>query len=403
MAIKKKVKKIYANLVAARGKTKLERQLIRRRIMGSPDDDDVVVARHLEKDINKIIQQQNFPQELLRSEKLIVMLVPEHNTMSGGIFSFFSIVEQLRRLQRHHGYDVVTMTRPNPEGETYFRNNNFRNSENVFRFSQIKLCKHVKELYIMLPEYAVAHFCDVLTLSEKAYLGGRKVFINILNQNINLMPDPAHVNDLRRIALDVTQSVAHHAYFSQEMADKYGVPTLLLPAYTDLSSFPKCGFEEKENIIIYSPDAAPYKQACLDRVSADFPDYELIEIKGISFDKFMSLATRCRFAITFGEGFDGYLAQPILQGGIAFAVYNDDFFPGKHFQEYKNIFLTPDEMINNISSVITALISDPHLYRGLNESFSAEYDKLYSLNDYRSRVKMLALRQFEILPRQVAS
>lgn len=318
--------------------------------------------------------------------------------MSGGIYSFFSIVEQMRRLRREHGYDIITMTRPNPFEETYFRNTNFRNSENVYRFSQLQLCLAAEEIYIQVPEYAAATFCEDISGAVRAYLSRRKVKINILNQNVQLMPERDEFKSIYKLTSDVTQSVAHHAYFSQAYADRYRLPTLLLPAYTDLSQYPSCGFAQKEKLIIYSLDEAKHKSACLQKIRVAFPDFELIEIKGIPFDKFMDLATRCTFSITFGEGFDGYLAQPIIQGGIGFAVYNDEFFPSRHFLEYKNIFSSADEMVSRICEVMRELLADPEAYTALNASFAAEYDRLYSVNEYVTQIRKLTLGQFEIFP-----
>lgn len=399
MTFKKRLTKLYANVSAAtRGRNKHERNLIRRQIMMAARGEDLVEVPSDENDIFKMVQQCCFPAEVLKSKRLLVMVVPEHNAMSGGIYSFFSIVEQLRRHKRHHGYDVLTVTRPNGMDLTYFRNTNFRNSENVFRFAQLLQCAEVEDLYLLVPEYEAAYLHLEMSDAEKAYMSGRKVHINLLNQNILLMPEPEKFAPLHQIADQVTQSVAHHSYFTQAVADKFGLPTLLLPAYTDLTPFPKCEFEDKEKLIIYSLDEAAHKVDCLRRLAAEFPDFKLVEIRDMKFDRYMELASSCMFSITFGEGFDGYLAQPILQGGVGFAIYNEEFFPGEHFKEYKNIFASADDMLARICTVMRALMNDPSAYKALNQRFSAEYDKLYSFDDYVARVKMLANKQFEIFP-----
>ena len=163
MSLSLRIRKIYANIAAFRGRTKFERRQIRRRIMGATREDDSVETHHTFCEVNKLIQQSTFPAEVKLAKRLLVLLVPEHNAMSGGIYSIFSIADQLRRLRRVHGYEVVLMTRPNGEGDTYFRNTNFRNSENVYRFSQLVWCKDVEEIYLQIPEYAAANFCDDLS------------------------------------------------------------------------------------------------------------------------------------------------------------------------------------------------------------------------------------------------
>lgn len=346
-----------------------------------------------------VMQDRTFPSELRTAEKVMVILVPQKNGMSGGTFSLFSIAGQLRKLRREHGYEVVVMTLPSREGQTYFRNTNFQNSENIYRFSQIRLLESAREIYLMIPEYAVEYFCRAIAPEQVEFLKSRTlVRVNICNQNINLMPDRELLNRLREIAGIVTQTVAHHAYFSQEVADKYGLPTLLLPAYTDLSAYPPSSFGEKEKLIIYSPDDAPYKNLCLSEIARNMPDYDLVEIRGITFDRFMDLATRCRYSITFGEGFDGYLAQPIYQGGIGFAVYNKEFFPSDDFLKYQNIFSNPDELIENVCGLMRSLEADEKSYCELNRMLLSEYQRLYSFDEYVESIRKLSLHQFDYYP-----
>jgi len=346
------------------------------------------------------MQDISFPLFLEDAARIMVIVVPEHNTMSGGIFSMYSIANIARRLNLQHDYEVVLMTRPNPHNVTYLRQYNFRNSEDVYRFEQIERCQNVKELYLHIPEYATTDFVDLLSNSTLEYLKGReKLYINILNQNIDLMPEADQFINLRNLADELTQSVAHHSYFSQALADKYDLPTLLLPAYTDLSAYTPSTFDEKEKLIIYSLDYAPYKERCLKLIRKQLPDYELLEIRDITFDQYMNLATQCMFSISFGEGFDGYIAQPVHQGGIGFTVYSDDFFPSREFLKYDNFFETEEQMLEQICDKIEHFASNKQAYIDLNVALVDEYDKLYQLEDYISQVGKLINRKFEIYPK----
>lgn len=391
---------MFANVAAIRGGTKLERRRIRSSVMSTYYKNYYrpVLCKCPDELVYSRIQDITFPKELSQAEKIMVIVVPEDNAMSGGIYSFFSIADKMRQLKRFHQYEVVLMTRPNMMRVTYFRNTNFRNSENVYRFDQLVDCVALKEIFLHIPEYMSEHFLGDLSVDIESYLKRRKVYINILNQNIRLMPPKDCYSDLYILSKDVTQSVAHHAYFNQEVANRYGLPTLLLPAYTDLSNYPSMTFEEKEQLIIYSPDEAPYKQECLEKIRREFPDFRLIEIKGITFDCYMDLATRCMFSITFGEGFDGYLAQPIYQGGIGFSVYNDDFFP-ESFRGYENIFPNEGDMIDKICVCMRNLANSVNSYKKLNAELQSEYNKLYSFDDYMNQLKKLSMRDFEIYPR----
>jgi hypothetical protein len=348
-----------------------------------------------------LVQDRAFPGDLLSAQKIMVFVVPEHNAMSGGIYSIFSIADHMRRVKTFHGHDVLVLTRPQPGRLTYFRNTNFRNSENVYRFEQLCLCKGAREIYLHVPEYASEFLMRDLSREERQYLLSREtVHVNLLNQNIKLMPSKECFADLREFCGgSLSQSVAHHAYFTQEIADKYHLPTLLLPPYTDLSAYSPVSFDQKEKLIIYSLDEAPHKRRCLERIARDLPDFALVEIRDISFDRYMDCATRCMFSISFGEGFDGYLAQPIHQGGIGFTVYEPRFFPSDRFRSYENIFTSGDEMVEGICDRILFLSRNREVYRSLNKKWIEEYSKLYDYDDYLEKIKKLAFKEFELFPR----
>ena len=345
------------------------------------------------------VQNQMFPLEAETAEHIMVIVIPEHNEMSGGIYSFFAIAKAAYALRHKHDYQVLLMTRPNRYNATYLKQRNFRNSEIVFRFEQIVRCRGAKTVYLQVPEYAASSFARELNEESFNYLRSReRLYVNILNQKTDLMEEKEAFKDLRSLATELTQSVAHHAYFSQAFADRYTMPMLLLPAYTDLSDYNAIPFGEKDKLIIYSPDEADYREAVLAKLEKGLPDYTLREIRGLTFDHYMDLATRCRFSVTFGEGFDGYLAQPIHQGGVGFAVYNDKYFPFKGLANFDNIFASGEAMASGIVDRIRALESDPEFYRRTNLAMINVYNSLYSREDYLRRIEMLIHRQFELYP-----
>lgn len=337
--------------------------------------------------------------KLQETEHLIVFLVPEINTISGGIYSIFSIAKQSRKFKSIHKSDVIVMTIPNKNNKTYFRQTYFRNEEIVYRFDQLLQFRNLKTLTIHVPEFFSRDFYARISEKERSFIKNiPNTHINILNQNIVLMPKAQEFENLYKLTPNISQTVAHHSYASQEMANRYGLKTLLLPAYTDLSNYPKSGFEEKEDIIIYSPDEHPEKASILELLKKELPKYELIEIWDISFDEFMELVTRAKFGITFGEGFDGYLAQPIHQGGISFAVYNEDFFPDKSYLNFSNIFKSFDELKQNLVVTIKRLESSKQDYTELNQSFVSTMDALYSFEHYCDCIKNFYLGAFDYQP-----
>jgi hypothetical protein len=382
-----RITRIIANFSAIRGRTKADRQIIREKILSK------AASKAHKKDCNcsesKIYataQDLNFPDNLKNAERIIVIIIPERNTISGGILSIFSIAAQIRKTKSHHGHEVILMTGPNAAQSTYFRNTYFQNTENIYRLEQITLCAQANELYIHIPECMSIQFESHLPETVRDYLAcRRKIHINILNQNIEMMPNWRETSKLLKITQNISQSVAHHAYFTQEVADQHGLPTLLLPAYIDLSAYPVSSFKEKEKLIIYSPDEAPHKAECLQKISELLPEFKLKEIRNISFDEFMELATKCMFSVTFGEGFDYYLLQPVQQGGVGFSVYNDNFFPSAEFKRHKSIFPDTNSMLTNICKLMRELSSDELEFSSISTYLRIDIESLYSPAEYKEK------------------
>ena len=124
----------------------------------------------------------------------------------------------------------------------------------------------------------------------------------------------------------------------------------------------------------------------------------LVEIRGISFDKYMELCDALPFSPSLLRGVRRYLAQPIYQGGIGFAVYRPEYFPSEKMRGFANIFDSEDDMIGNIVPRIRLLEKDNALYRKTNRSMMGIYDFLYSKADYLKRIEKLLKREFEIYP-----
>lgn len=342
-----------------------------------------------------LLQDATFPGALESARKVIAVVVPERNVMNGGTYSLFLIAAELRRQKSSHGFDVVVVTRPQAAPITHFRNTHFTNAENVFRFPQLARCARVEEFLLLVPEFVVSDLVDCLDRCERRFLAGvPRLRIHVLNQNIDLMPPREVVDRLRTLSPEVTQSVAHHGYFTREVAERWGLPTMLLPAFTDLSPYPPSPFAAKEKLIIHSPDTAPHKAAVLARLARELPDFELREIRGISFDAFMDLATRCMFSVTFGEGFDGYFSQPMQQGGLSFAIFEERFFPSRDLRDRENLFGDGDDMIARLPEMLRDLSCDEARYRAIGDDWRATIDELYDREDYRQQVSRLVRGEF---------
>ncbi len=333
------------------------------------------------------------------TSSLIIFLIPEFDVMSGGIYSMFSIANISEKFENIHDSRVIIATRPNKKKETIIFNTNFRNDNLIFRFEQITYFKNLTKLILNIPEESCSNFYKLLSPKLIKFLKEIRDFqINILNQNIELMPKKEELKDLYKLTNNITQTTAHHRYCSQEIANRYNLPTSLIPPYTDIRRYQKINFEQKENIILYSPDKISQKNQILETLSKNFPGYKLIQIKDMKFDKYMDLIKRAKYMITFGEGYDGYLAQSMLMNGIGFAVYKKNFFPEEYIFDKPNIFKSFDEMQENITERIKYFEENETARKETIEYFNSIQNSLYNFDNYIDCIEKFYKKQYDYLP-----
>ena len=309
------------------------------------------------------------------TKKLIVFFIPPKNDINGGIMSIFSICKYSREICPDAQCVITTF----PSKVTYERNTFFKNDEKIYRWEQIvNNAKNVKELIIHIPEYFSDKFSTALTNKDFKFLKQiENVQINILNQNIELMPEPEKIKGLYKITNNVTQTIAHDRYATQEVCDKWQIPTHFLSVHIDTSGYRSYAFEEKEKIIVLSPDEAPYKEAIVKKLKQELPDFKLITVENMPFDEYMDLIAKAYFTISFGEGFDGYFNQPQAVRGLGMAVYNSDFFPDESWLELKNVYKSPADMEHNIINDIKDLSANKELYYSLINKMNEKLSTLY--------------------------
>ena len=86
------------------------------------------------------------------------------------------------------------------------------------------------------------------------------------------------------------------------------------------------GYENKEPLLIVSPDGHVRKGEVLQQIAQACPNLRIQVIENLHYEDYMRLVRRAKWSLTFGEGLDGYFAEPVWSGGVAFAVFNDHFF-----------------------------------------------------------------------------
>lgn len=339
--------------------------------------------------------------ELKNTKKLILFLIPSPDSamINGGIMSIFSLCEESRRIND----DALCIISTSPHCKyTYAKNDKFLNNENIYRFSQIvDNANNLEEMILHIPEYYADDFYNDLTEKDIEFLKSiKKLHINIMNQNIELMPEPEKLKDLYKLTNNITQTIAHDRYATQEVCNKWHMPTHLFSVNIDLSKYKTYSFEEKEKIIVLSPDWNEHKEKIVEKLEKELPDWKLITVNNMTFTEYMDLISRAFFTITFGEGMDGYFTQPQYVNSMGFAAYNDDFFPSNEWQNLKNLYLSYDDMYENIVSDIKRYSRNKKEYMEIVTKLFNTHSDMYQRSKFKDNLKNFYIKKYDYLPNE---
>jgi hypothetical protein len=316
------------------------------------------------------------------TQRLIIFLTPGHNWINGGILSINSIYNETCKLKEIHGAEVVMCT--DPGGNILLRYTKFANENHLYSFSRVlSYFQNLDSLLIHIPELSVEGFAE--NHSIQARLQPKKIkylHINILLQNIEYTPSRESVEKLRKLGR-VTCTTAHQAYSGHETEEKIGCHIHKLSTWVSPEQYLKRGYSEKNSLMVISPDEHELRSVVLSSIKKAFPRLRLQVIKNLSYEEYKRVISKAKWAITFGEGLDGYFIEPIFSGGIAFAVYNDKFFT-KDFKTLRTVYPDYETLIQNICMDIAALDNESsytQYQRKQFESCAKHYDyKVYKDN-----------------------
>lgn len=309
------------------------------------------------------------------SEKLIVFMVPGADILtgtdkiSGGIISIVSLCEESARLKEMHKAEVIMCTMANEL--LLWHHTQFANNTEVFRHNQLRsYFTQVKEIIIHLPEYTCIYFLENLGRKDLHWLKQiKEVHINIMNQNVRLMPEVNVINQLKQLATKVTATTAHQNYCNQQYRQLYNIPLHKFSVWISPEKYTFRKYGEKENLMVVSPDEHPLKEAILNKLGA-IPGLQIQIIRNLTYEEYKRTIARAKWALTFGEGLDGYIIEPAFSGAVGFAVYNDLFFT-PDFKELPIIYGSYEQLIAQIVNDIARLDNE--------QTFNDSQSMLYSL------------------------
>lgn len=323
------------------------------------------------------------------ASRLILFIIPGSDwatgkdKISGGTISAVSICEETAALKEAHGAETVMCTMR--EDHLLLRHKMFENNMNVFRFEQLAdYFAAANKILIHLPEFIAEYFLDSLSEKDREWISGmEEVHINIMNQNIQLMPALDKIGRLREFAGKVTITTAHQKYCSPYYRDYYGVPIHKFSVWISPEQYHFKQWAEKEELLVVSPDKHPMKDevlACL----AGIPGLKVQLIKDLTYTQYKELVARAKWSLTFGEGLDGYLIEPVFSGAIGFAVYNQEFFT-PDFGDLPTVYPSYEELKQHIVKDITRLDNERDFPECQQQLFQL-CAKYYSKTQYRENI-----------------
>lgn len=326
-------------------------------------------------------------------KRLVVFLIPPEKIVNGGIMSIFSLCKESRAFLPKETISAVCVF---PGKTSYRANDLFENNEYIYEFSEL-FAKYpsATSLLLQIPEYSIKE----ISLELPSHIPKNiDVSINVLNQNIDMMPSISTFANLLISSHTITQSTAHAKYATRELARKFSTPLMHLSVFIDKEQYKKISYSDKDKVILYSPDGHQSKTLILKSLQESLPDYTIKEIKNLTYTEYKAAIQKSRYVITFGEGLDGYLIESCFSGSVAFSVYNERFFPSKDFAKIGGIYNTYDEMAEKIASDIISMDTNQSLYRKNQMNMEHVLEAIYDKRIYLANLKRFYENDFDFLP-----
>lgn len=340
---------------------------------------------------------QRHIEEHYRSDEnnLIIFLVPGKDFITGGIRSIYSIYGESRKLKHIHDSEVIMCTLPNDP--FLLHNENFENEVTIHPFEIcMKYFNNLKKVIVHIPEIYVGRFSGGISSMDKLYLKSLpSLQLNILLQNIDYTPSQKAIAELLTFTPDVTCTTAHERYSTKEVQDRLGIKLHYLSTGGNPNNYKISGYRDKENIMVVSPDLHPMKDRILKEIQRQFPDLEQVIIQNMKYEDYKKLIARAKWSITFGEGQDAYLMEPVFSGSVGFAVYNTNFFqPG--FKGLPTIFESYELMLVQICERIR-MLDEEQIYSTVNRELYELSSKVKKFHEYIENLHNFYKKDYRIV------
>lgn len=311
-------------------------------------------------------------------KKLVIFMSPGIDTVNGGILSICSLYEETRKLSVMANVETVLCEYPGDP--PLLRYTKFRNNNVLLNFSDVLKFFSPDDLLIHIPEHFAFRFlCSISPADRKKIRGIPHFSINILLQNIEYLPSKRVLNGLGRIG-KLTATTAHEKYCTLQLRKELGFPLHKLSTYVSSDKYCYRQFADKDDLMILSPDPHFRRTEVIDALRTMFPKLQIQVIQNLTYERYKQVIAKAKWALTFGEGLDGYFVESIFSGAISFSVYRPEFFP-KKFESLRTVYPSYDALIKNICNDIIDFDIENNYSAYQLKQFQL-CDEMYSHNSY---------------------
>lgn len=322
-------------------------------------------------------------------DRVIIFLVPGVDMVNGGIMSIISLADETAKLRHIHGSEVFVC--PSPGQPPLLRFTRFSNSRALVDFNL--LLSNITPgaaVLIHIPEIYVASFVDHCR-NLLPSLAPLRIEYNILLQNIDSIPASEDVEQLKMFGT-VSVTAAHKSYAIAHADGLMGCRLWHLSVWISPEQYEYRSFMDKKNIIVVSPDSHPDRNKILDQLRSELPEFEFVVVQKMTYQEYKALIAMAKFALTFGEGLDGYFAETIFSGGIGCAVYNSRFFTDE-YRSLPCVYSSWNDLIAHLPKDISRL-NDEKVFTGPHLLQFNQLASDYSYDNYKRNLEKFYLERF---------
>jgi len=346
--------------------------------------------------------QRQLASNLANAKTLYIFFNVARDVIGGGMLSINRFAKRTHELTKNDPSKQVAISNV-PLLNEAVKHTQFEPFAEQIDFRLIVEQCRAEDIHMFIPEVFAIEFEAQLNQLQRKWIYSRKsVNITILNQNTDLMP-PADLLQqcFSSLPAKLNISTAHKSYCTQRLASQYCLPvkqlTPYLPAITQIKK------NRKENIIMVSPDQIERGSDGLTRdeviklLAEALPEYRFVMVQNLTVDLYLELASIAMFSITFGEGLDGYFIEPILSGGVSFAVFNSAFFP-KEMADCPTLYNSWANLIAKIKPRIQYLADNDDAYESLSSELQEIIRRQYSQEISDGDLISLLNRKYDYFP-----